>query len=80
MTDDIGKALGPFIVAAFISGLGRYVSFNIALMGSVPAGIMIACVCFYITKDEVRGVREQVWEGQEVKRGAWTGHAIPADT
>ena len=64
MTDDVGKALGPFIIAAFISSLGRQTSFNVAVCGSAPAGVMIAAIAFYIRKDEVGKPWGTRWEGE----------------
>ncbi|GFH07542.1 MFS domain-containing protein, partial [Haematococcus lacustris] len=36
MTDDLGKGLGPFLVAWFIKSLGRQGAFNLSIGGWVP--------------------------------------------
>jgi hypothetical protein len=66
MTDDLGKALGPFVVAGFIKHLGRQAAFNISVLGWVPCGLLILALVFFMRRDEVGG-RDGGWVG------AWVG-------
>ena len=52
ITDDLGKALGPFIVAGFIQILGRQNAFNIAVCGWFLCGFMILSLVFCMRRDE----------------------------
>jgi predicted MFS family arabinose efflux permease len=52
MLDDLGKGLGPAIVAFMISGLGRESAFFWATAGWVPCGIMLMVCSFYLEEDE----------------------------
>jgi hypothetical protein len=52
VTDDLGKGLGPVIVAAFISQLGRVGAFNLAIAGWAPCGLLLACLMFTMRSDE----------------------------
>ncbi|GBF91667.1 MFS transporter [Raphidocelis subcapitata] len=53
ITDDLGRGLGPIIVAAFISRLGgRRDAFNIAFAGWVPSGLLLLCLVFCMRQDE----------------------------
>jgi Na+/melibiose symporter-like transporter len=54
ITDDLGKALGPFIVAGFISVLGRTNAFNIAVCGWFLCGFMILSLVLCMRRDEER--------------------------
>ncbi len=53
VTDDLGKALGPAIVAGFITSLGRRGAFNVAVCGWIPCGILLLGLVFFMRKDEV---------------------------
>lgn len=52
MTDDLGKGLGPALVAALISALGRQSAFNVAIAGWLPCGALLALVAVSLTTDE----------------------------
>ncbi|KAL3148730.1 hypothetical protein ABBQ38_014141 [Trebouxia sp. C0009 RCD-2024] len=52
MTDDLGKGLGPALVAALISALGRRSAFNLAIAGWLPCGALLAGVAVSLAKDE----------------------------
>jgi hypothetical protein len=52
VTDDLGRGLGPVIVAGFISALGRQGAFNLSVAGWVPCGLMLCCLVFTMRKDE----------------------------
>lgn len=52
MTDDVGKGLGPFIVAFFIQYMGRKDAFNLAVAGWGPCGLMMLALCFTLRRDE----------------------------
>lgn len=52
MTDDLGKGLGPALVSALISALGRQSAFNLAIAGWLPCGALLALVAVSLTKDE----------------------------
>ena len=44
--DDLGKGVGPAIVAVLITALGRQLAFSLSILGWVPCGLLI-CACFY---------------------------------
>jgi predicted MFS family arabinose efflux permease len=50
--DDLGKGLGPAIVASMISGLGREAAFSWATAGWVPCGAMLMLICYTLEDDE----------------------------
>ena len=51
--DDLGKGLGPAIVAGLISVLGsRSAAFNVAVCGWIPCGLLIFCSGFTLERDE----------------------------
>ncbi|GAX82743.1 hypothetical protein CEUSTIGMA_g10169.t1 [Chlamydomonas eustigma] len=53
MTDDLGKALGPFIVALFITALGSQErAFNLAICSWIPCGMLILLLVFCMRRDE----------------------------
>lgn len=52
MLDDLGKGLGPGLVAIIITKVGRTKAFNIATCGWIPCGILLLCTSFTIRKDE----------------------------
>eukprot|EP00775_Hariotina_reticulata_P010190 gene10190-10350_t len=52
VTDDLGRGLGPVIVAGFISRLGRQGAFNVAIAGWVPCGVLLVSLVFTIRRDE----------------------------
>ena len=65
VTDDLGKGLGPVIVAGFINMLGRRQAFNLAVAGWIPCGLLILGIMFCITKDEA-GMQKKLKEKSEV--------------
>lgn len=54
LTDDLGKGLGPFVVAWFISGLGRQTAFNIAVLGWVPCALLVMSLSCCMRRDELQ--------------------------
>lgn len=52
VTDDLGRGIGPIIVAGFIGGLGRQHAFNVAIAGWVPCGLLLLGLVFCMSKDE----------------------------
>jgi len=50
--DDIGKGLGPALVASLISWLGRAAAFNVAVCGWFPCGLLISCAGITLARDE----------------------------
>ncbi|KAG2447464.1 hypothetical protein HYH02_007785 [Chlamydomonas schloesseri] len=52
MTDDLGKGLGPVMVAGLIHALGRTGAFNVATAGWVPCAIMLTSLACCMRKDE----------------------------
>ena len=53
VTDDLGRGLGPVLVAALISRLGsRRAAFNAALLGFFPCALMQAALALTIRRDE----------------------------
>jgi len=54
VTDDLGKALGPALVARFIKRMGRKAAFNLAVSGWIPCGILLLAVGFFLERDEQR--------------------------
>lgn len=68
--DDLGKGLGPSLVAAVISWAGRKAAFNIAIFGWLPCGLMMVGASCFVQNDEaamqqrllraVDGVRQEM--------------------
>ncbi|KAG2422826.1 hypothetical protein HXX76_015768 [Chlamydomonas incerta] len=52
MTDDLGKGLGPVLVAGLIHALGRMGAFNVATAGWVPCAFMLVSLACCMRKDE----------------------------
>lgn len=52
MMDDVGKGLGPGAVAVLISRMGRQTAFNVAILGWLPCGGLLAACCSAIAQDE----------------------------
>jgi predicted MFS family arabinose efflux permease len=52
MLDDLGKGLGPALVAAIITNVGRTVAFNISALGWIPCGALLFGTAYTISKDE----------------------------
>lgn len=50
--DDLGKGLGPALIAALISQMPRTAAFNVAIAGWLPCGLMFMMAGFTIAKDE----------------------------
>ena len=50
--DDLGKGLGPALVAALISSVGRTAAFNISTAGWVPCGLLLSGTSLTLAKDE----------------------------
>jgi hypothetical protein len=50
--DDLGKGLGPALVAAIISWAGRSTAFNIAICGWIPCGLMMVAAGWFVRDDE----------------------------
>ncbi len=50
--DDLGKGLGPALVAAIISRVGRRTAFNIAAAGWIPCGVLLTLTAFTLARDE----------------------------
>jgi len=50
--DDLGKGLGPAVVAVLITGLGRQFAFSLSVAGWIPCGLMILGAYFTLEKDE----------------------------
>ena len=50
--DDLGKGLGPALVAALISHVGRTTAFNISTAGWVLCGILLLSTAFTLEHDE----------------------------
>jgi hypothetical protein len=53
VTDDLGRGLGPIIVAAFITSLGgRRNAFNLAISGWIPCGLITLSLACFMRRDE----------------------------
>ncbi|GLI68460.1 hypothetical protein VaNZ11_012882, partial [Volvox africanus] len=52
MTDDLGKGLGPVLVAGLIHALGRKGAFNVATGGWIPCGVLLASLACCMRRDE----------------------------
>ncbi|GLC48102.1 hypothetical protein PLESTB_000715300 [Pleodorina starrii] len=52
MTDDLGKGLGPVLVAGLIHALGREGAFNVATAGWIPCGLMLSALACCMRRDE----------------------------
>eukprot|EP00892_Ulva_mutabilis_P007444 jgi/Ulvmu1/5071/UM021_0088.1 len=49
--DDLGKGLGPALVAVLISWMGRKAAFNVAICGWLPCGLMLVVAGLYTRRD-----------------------------
>ena len=73
LTDDLGKAFGPFLIAAFVSAMGRRAAFNIATCAWFLCGILLLSLGFTMERDEqtviekVARARRVGAEGVELK-------------
>jgi hypothetical protein len=52
VTDDLGKGLGPVVVAALISSMGRTSALTVATLGWVPCSLLVVLLGVYIRQDE----------------------------
>lgn len=52
MLDDLGKGLGPALVAAIISTVGRTAAFNISTAGWLPCGALLLATSLTLARDE----------------------------
>jgi predicted MFS family arabinose efflux permease len=52
MLDDLGKGLGPALVAVLISSVGRTAAFNISTAGWIPCGLLLLSSSVTLAKDE----------------------------
>ncbi|EFJ46143.1 hypothetical protein VOLCADRAFT_93591 [Volvox carteri f. nagariensis] len=52
MTDDLGKGLGPVLVAGLIHVLGREGAFNVATGGWIPCSVMLTSLVCCMRRDE----------------------------
>jgi len=51
LMDDLGKGLGPFLVAAFVGKLGRSKALNLSIMFWVICGLFQLCIVFTVKRD-----------------------------
>jgi len=51
LTDDLGKGLGPLVVAGFVAALGRESAFLLSVMFWIPCGILIGATAYTVPKD-----------------------------
>ena len=66
LTDDLGKAFGPFLIAAFVTALGRRAAFNLATCAWFFCGVLLLGLSFTMTKDE-QAVLDKVAEARRGK-------------
>ena len=52
LTDDVGKGLGPPLIAALVTALGRTWAFSLAPGMWLVCGVLLALVGLTMTKDE----------------------------
>lgn len=57
VADDLGKGLGPAIVALLIPSLGRVTAFNLSLCGWFLCAFFLFCMVFTIAGDEEAAAR-----------------------
>jgi hypothetical protein len=43
--DDLGKGVGPALVAVLITALGRQLAFSLSIAGWIPCGLLIRASC-----------------------------------
>lgn len=56
--DDLGKGLGPALVAALVSITSRIAAFNVAIAGWIPCGLLLVLAGRTISPDEGRVQRQ----------------------
>jgi predicted MFS family arabinose efflux permease len=78
LTDDLGKGVGPVVVAGLIGSLGRTKAFNLAVGGWIPCGFLILGLVLTMRRDEKRAqealalavrARRKARREREVRRG-----------
>ena len=72
LTDDLGKAFGPFLIAAFVTALGRRAAFNLATCAWFFCGVLLLGLSFTMTKDE-QAVLDKVAEARRGKGSCGVG-------
>jgi MFS-type transporter involved in bile tolerance (Atg22 family) len=51
LTDDLGKGLGPLVVAGFIAAFGREFAFLLSVLFWIPCGLLIAASAYTVNQD-----------------------------
>ena len=51
LTDDLGKGLGPLVVAGFIAAFGREFAFLLSVLFWIPCGLLIAASAYTVSQD-----------------------------
>ena len=64
LTDDLGKAFGPYIISLFVAGMGRRAAFNIATCMWLLCGVLLLSLSCTMASDE-DNVREVVASAKE---------------
>ena len=54
LADDLGKGVGPVLIAALVARLGRERAFAIAMLGWLPCALLCACTACTVAGDEAR--------------------------
>ena len=67
LTDDIGKAGGPYLISAFVAGLGRRAAFNIATCMWLLCGLLLLSLSCTMRQDEQRIVAKVAQSKREEK-------------
>lgn len=63
--DDLGKGLGPALVAVLITWMGRTAAFNVAVCGWLPCGLMLV-VAGAFTERDVDAMNERLARNVEM--------------
>lgn len=59
VTDDLGKGLGPAIVASLIPAMGRRGAINLSLAAWLPCAAILGLMAFTVEEDERRVILAQ---------------------
>ena len=72
LTDDLGKAFGPFLIAAFVTAIGRRAAFNLATCAWFLCGLLLLGLSCTMLRDE-QTVLDKVAQARRGRGGVELG-------
>ena len=73
LTDDLGKAFGPFLIAGFVTAIGRRAAFNLATCAWFLCGLLLLGLSRTMLKDE-QTVSDKVAQARRGRGGVELGN------